>query len=328
MLREKVINIFKELIKSEDKIVVGVSGGPDSICLLHLLNSLKYNIVVAHINHLIRTDAIDDEIYVKDFCNKLNIPIHIKRIDIKEMANSRKIGLEEAGRIARYEFFEEVLEKENANKIATAHNKNDVAETVIMNILRGSGINGIKGIERDRDNKYIKPLIDVERSEIEKYCEEKNLNPRIDSTNYDNTYTRNKIRNIVIPYIRQEFNPNIVQTLSRLSELVTDDMHYIEKQTEEIYEQVLISNQTDEIVLNLREFNIQDIAIRKRIIIYSINRILKNKQGIEKIHIDDIIKLCINNIGNKYLMPNKNVKIMIKNKQIVITKTKNFVENN
>lgn len=321
MLEQRISEELKLLLEPTEKIVVGVSGGPDSMCLLNILYNLKYNIVVAHVNHMIRSDANNDEEFVKDFCNKKNIPIYIKRVDIKEKANSEKIGLEEAGRNARYEFFEEVLNQENATKIATAHNKNDVAETVIMNILRGSGVNGLKSIEKIRNNKYIKPLVSIERTEIEEYCKDNNIEARIDSTNSDNTYTRNKIRNVVIPYIKQEFNKNIVQTLTRMSEIVSVEMDYLEKQTELVYKEILIAENADCIELKLKEFNNLDLAIKRRIIRLSIDKLFGTKQGIEKIHIDDIIKLCSNNIGNKYLTPNKNVKVLLKNKQIYILKT-------
>ena len=136
----------------------------------------------------------------------------------------------------RYDFFEEVLQKTESNKIAIAHNKNDKIETIIMHLLRGSGLSGLKGIEPIRDNKYIRPLLECERTEIEQYCEDKKLNPRIDKTNFENEYTRNKIRNIVIPYIKKEFNPNIIQTLSRLSDLAADESNYIELQTQKAFE--------------------------------------------------------------------------------------------
>lgn len=323
---EEVLKELKILIKQEDKIVVGVSGGPDSMCLLDIFRKFKYNIVVAHVNHLIREDAIDDEKYVENYCNSFNIPIYIKRIDVKEKANINKIGLEEAGRYARYAFYEEVLIKEKANKIATAHNKNDVAETIIMNILRGSGINGLKSIEKERNNKYIKPLINIDRENIEKYCIENNLKPRIDSTNSDNTYTRNRIRNIVIPYIKKEFNENIIDTLVRMSEIVVTEMEYMEKQTELVYNNLVINEDKENIILNLKEFNDLDLAIKRRIIFYSIEKLFGTKKGLEKIHIDDIIKLCEKNIGNKYLTPNKNVKVMIKNKKIYILKTNDICD--
>jgi len=271
----KTIEKFN-LIEEKDKIVLGVSGGPDSICMLDILykikKELKFEIVVAHINHQIRKEAKEDEEYVKDFCKKRNIEFYSKSIDVQKLANNSKIGLEEAGRKVRYNFFDEILEKTNANKVAIAHNKNDVVETVFMNILRGSGIKGLRGIDVKRD-KYIRPIIECERIEIEEYCKKHELEPKIDKTNSDNTYTRNKIRNVVIPYIQKEFNPNIIESVEKLSNLVKEEDMYIEKQTQEIFINLLISKKEKEIVLNLKTFNTQEKVIKARIILYTITSI-------------------------------------------------------
>ena len=227
-MKQKILETIKKynLIKENDSIVIGVSGGPDSICLLHVLSELKkelnFKIYVAHINHMLREEADEETEYVKEFCRNLGIECYIKRIDVVEIANNLKRGTEETGRQIRYEFFNEILEKTSSNKIATAHNNNDKVETILMNILRGSGLSGLKGIEAIRDEKFIRPLIETSREEIEKYCVDNNLNPRIDKTNNENIYTRNKVRNVVIPYIKQEFNPNILKTINRLSEVATD----------------------------------------------------------------------------------------------------------
>ncbi len=290
--------------------------------MLNILNNicqknsiLMANLVVAHVNHMIREDASDDEKYVKDYCEKHNIKFYSKRIEVKKIANNRKIGVEEAGRIARYEFFDEVLSKTNSNKIAIAHNKNDNVETIILNAIRGTGISGLKGIEAKRD-KYIRPLIECERSEIEEYCKQNNLNPRIDKSNFENEYSRNKIRNVAIPYIKKEFNPNIINTLNRLSELVSDEDKYIEKQVKMIYDNILIEQEKEKIILDLKMFNNQEKVIKSRLVLYTITRLFGSSKGIEKIHIEDIVKLCSNNIGNKYLTPNKNIKILVKNHKI------------
>ncbi len=185
-----------------------------------------------------------------------------------------------------------------------------------MNLLRGSGVTGLKGIEPKRENKYIRPLIECKRSEIEQYCEENNLNPCIDKTNFENEYTRNKIRNIIIPYIKKEFNPNIIETITRLSEIISEENDYLEKITQENYKKLLIVEQKGKIELKLRNFNELDKVIKNRIILYTIKKLLGSTQGIERIHIKDIIKLCENNIGNKYLTPNKKIKILIKDKKI------------
>ena len=320
----KIINTIRRynLIQSGDKIVLGVSGGPDSISMLNILNEIKedfnFEIYVAHINHMIREEADDDEKYVKDYCEKKHIQFYARRIDVQQIANTKKIGTEEAGRNIRYEFFEEVLQNVKANKIAVAHNKNDKIETIIMNLLRGTGIVGLKGIEPIRDNKYIRPLIECERQEIEQYCEQHQLNPRIDKTNFENDYTRNKIRNIVIPYIQKEFNPNIIETMDRFSRVATEESNLLELQVQEIYQKILIEKSEKQIILKLKDFNEQQKVIKNRIILLVIKELMGSTQRIEKIHIEDIIKLCSNNIGNKFLTPNKNIKFLIKNKKIYV----------
>ena len=322
-MKEKVLNIIKKynLIEDGDKIVIGVSGGPDSIALLNMLLEIKkeerynFEIVVCHINHMIREEANEDEKYVANFCKKYNIEFFARRIEIEKIAKESKIGTEEAGRNARYQFFNEILEKTSSNKIATAHTANDNAETVLMNIIRGSSTSGLKGIDVYRDN-IIRPLIECERDEIEKYCEENKLEPRIDKTNFENIYTRNKVRNMLIPYIKQNFNPNIIEGINRLSELSKKENEYLEKQTEDTYKKILIDAKNDEIILDLKLFNLQETVIKSRLVLYTINILFGTRNGIEKKHVEDIIKLCSNNIGNKYLIPNKKVKILVKNKKI------------
>lgn len=324
MLEQNILNTIKEyeLIKNGDNLVVGVSGGPDSMTLLNVLLNIKkqkkldFGIVVAHINHMLRNEADEETEYVKRFCEEKDIQCFIKRENVEELAKINKIGTEEAGRKLRYSFFDEVLEKTSSNKIATAHNANDNAETVLMNIIRGSGTSGLKGIEAIRDNKFIRPLIECTRIEIENYCEENNLQPRIDKTNMENVYTRNKVRNMLIPYLQENFNPNIISTLNRLSSLAIIENKYIEDKTVESYRQVLLEENLgkkgkEEIILDLKKFNRQDLVIKNRLMLYTIGRVLGTSKDIERIHIQDLVKLCDNNIGNKYLTPNKNIKVSV-----------------
>ena len=322
-MKEKVLKTIKKynLIENGDKIVIGVSGGPDSIALLNVFleikkeNIVNFDMVVCHINHMIREEASEDEEYVLKFCKKYDIEFYSKKIDIQKISKENKIGTEEAGRIERYKFFKEILEETDSNKIATAHTANDNAETVLMNIIRGSGTAGLKGIEAKRDN-LIRPLIECDRNEIEEYCKENKLNPRIDKTNFENIYTRNKIRNMLIPYIKDNFNPNIIETINRLSELSKIENEYFEKETEKIFKKVLVEENNKQIILDLNQFNLQETVIKSRLVLYTINILFGTRSGIEKKHIEDILKLCSNNIGNKYLIPNKKVKILVKNKKI------------
>ena len=343
MLEEKVLATIKkyDMIQNDDKIVIGVSGGPDSMTLLNILNNIKekWNIklYVAHINHMMRKEADEETEYVKEFCAKIKVDFFAKRIKVEEEAKRLKIGTEEAGRNIRYAFFEEIAKKVGANKIATAHNSNDNAETVLMNLLRGTSVSGLKGIEKVRDGKFIRPIIECNRNEIEAYCRENNLDPKYDKTNYENVYTRNKIRNLLIPYLQKEFNPNIIEGLNRLSSLASEEEQFINKIVENEYEKVLISGDSNKdlknieknstnlllaekkscniknetVIFDLKKFNQLDNVIKSRLIIYTIGKVYGKVNGIEKIHIDDIIKLCNNNIGNKYLTPKKGIKIYV-----------------
>ena len=336
MLKEVVLETIKKynLIEDGDKIVCGVSGGPDSISMLNILNEIKneniinFELFVAHINHGIRENAKIDEKYVLEYCSKNGIKCFVLNVNIKEISEKEKRGLEETGRIIRYEYFDKILQETKSNKIAIAHNSNDNVETVLMNIIRGAGLSGLKGIEA-KSGIYIRPLIEANRESIENYCISENLNPRYDESNDENIYTRNKIRNILIPYIKKELNPNVLETITRLSEIAKDDLYYLDLQTEFAYNDMCLEEKNitknvynkenkATIILDLKKFNSQNKAIQKRIILYSINKIFGTTKGIEKIHIEDIIKLCNNNIGNKFLTPNKKTKIVIKNKKIYI----------
>ncbi len=340
MLEDEVLKTINKynLIEAGDKIVLGVSGGPDSICMLTCLNKLKeklnFEIVVSHINHGIRENAKFDEKYVLEFCEKLGIECYVLHADVKKYSTENKIGLEEAGRKVRYDYFNEIMNQTGSNKIAIAHNSNDNVETIILNVLRGAGPSGLKGI-LPKNGKYIRPLIEVKRDLIEEYT--KDLNPRHDESNDENEFSRNKIRNIVIPFIKKEFNPNIVDTVTRLSSLVSEESEYLDFETQKKYKELVIeeknlnkivydnqkgrilnNEELPTIVLDLKKFNNENRVIQKRIILNSINKIFGTTRGIEKIHIDDILKMCNKAEGNKYLTPNKNTKILIKNNKIVI----------
>lgn len=329
LVANKVLETIKKynLIQKQDKLVIGVSGGPDSMALLHILLTLKEKkqippctLLVAHVNHMLREEAQEEADYVENFCSLHEIPCFIKKANVGELAKKEKIGTEEMGRKIRYDFFEEIAEKEKAQKIVTAHHASDNAETVLMNIIRGSGTTGLKGIDPIRKKKenqfFIRPLINCTKEEINQYCKEQNLQPKIDKSNQENTYTRNKVRNILIPMIEKEWNPNIVVALNRLSELARQENEYLENQTVKAYENILLEEklgqeEKNSIILSLKKWKVQDFVIKSRVIRYTINKLLGTAKDIEKIHIEDIIKLCEKNVGNKYLVPNKKVKVLV-----------------
>lgn len=222
------------MIQQDDTIIVAVSGGSDSMCLLYLLNSIKeeqgINIIVAHVNHNLRGRESDlDEQLVKSICDKLKIECVSISVDIKQKAKEIKKGIEETARDIRYEFFDDLSKKYNA-KIATAHNLSDNAETMLFNIIRGTSINGLQGIKAKRDN-IIRPLIYISKNEIKEFCKERNIKYRDDISNDDILYTRNKIRHLIVP-IAKEINPNFENSVYRLSKSAALQEIYMQKQCE------------------------------------------------------------------------------------------------
>ena len=302
------------LIEENDKILVAVSGGPDSLSLLNILHDLGYDLCVAHVNHGLRENAQIDDEFVEKFCKEKSIPCYIKKIKLKEEmeldVNLKGMSTEEAGRKIRYDFFKEILEEQKCTKIATAHNSNDNVETVIMNVFRGSGMSGLKGIEPIRGN-IIRPLIETTRREIEDYCTENELKPRHDESNDETVYTRNKVRLELIPYIEKNINSNVVNNITRMSKIISEEERFILDMVEEAYNKIVLKEEKNIVICKLKLFNELDVVIRKRLILKMIIKVLGNAKDIEKVHVDDVVKLCQNNVGGKFLTPNKNIKISV-----------------
>lgn len=243
---ESVENTIEEykMIEKGDTIIVALSGGADSVSLLSFLNSNKekYSIAVkaAHLNHNLRgEEAFRDENYVRELCEKLGVELFVKSVNIKEIAKENKIGTELAGRQERYKFFSRLSEK-NGAKIATAHNADDNLETVIFNLIRGAGLNGMSGIKPVRNN-IIRPLINTSREEIEKYIKDNSLEYVTDSTNLTDNYTRNKIRHKIVPVMR-EINPNVAENVSGETKIFNKVNSYLELKSEEIINESLGEN--------------------------------------------------------------------------------------
>lgn len=235
-----------DMLENGDRIVVGLSGGADSVCLLHLLCSLreKYSLtlVAAHINHGIRGSEADrDERFCRELCNKLSVEFKSLHADIPALAKQNGEGLEECGRRVRYEFFNSLCG--DSGKIAVAHNKNDVAETLLFNLTRGTRLKGAGSIAPVRDN-VIRPLINTSREEIEAYLKENTLSFVTDSTNLENDYARNKIRNLVLPVLK-EINPEAISAMAAFCESASEDEEYLEKLTEASYRELVSGEKLD-----------------------------------------------------------------------------------
>ncbi len=219
------------MISRGDTVICAVSGGPDSMCLLHVMAKLgvelDLSLHVAHLNHHMRLEAPKDALMVKNFANGLGIPFTEGHADVFSLAKTNRTGLEEAGRIARYRFFYRVKNEIGADKIALGHNLNDQAETVLMRLVRGSGVRGLSGIP-PVNGPIIRPLLNVSRKDIEAYCQENGLPTMSDVYNFDPAYTRNFIRYELIPRLSQRLNPSLVDTLASTARTMLWDADYLQ----------------------------------------------------------------------------------------------------
>lgn len=297
-MKEVIKYIEKLKIKENDNIVCAVSGGPDSMALLIILKSLKdayrFNLIVPHVNHHLRKESDKEERYIREFCEKNSLIFEIYDYFPRDLKN-----LEAKAREARYEFFEKMVDKYKAKYLFTAHHSDDLIETILMKLVRGSTINGYKGFKiEDKRSTYTlcRPLLLADKKEIIKYLKEKKQKYFIDKTNKISLFTRNRYRLKIVPLLRKE-NPNINNSFLDYS-LAIDEMNsYIDKKVEDIYLDIVINKK-----INLEKFNKEDIIIRKKIL----EKFLEEEYGsdiveINKRHINSILNITEDYSGKKTL---------------------------
>lgn len=220
----------KGLIKPGDHVLLAYSGGPDSTCLLDLLTRLRqeisFTLSLGHLNHGLRAAARKDEAFVNEMARRFHLPLVIKRVNVRSYARQHRLNLEEAGRLLRYSFLEETGQRLGANKIATAHTMDDQAETFLLRLLRGAGPQGLSGVFPVVEAKVVRPLLDFQRHQIEAYLRSRHLPFRVDESNLDRRYRRNRVRLELIPYLKKEFEPKIVPLLATTAEILREEEDY------------------------------------------------------------------------------------------------------
>jgi tRNA(Ile)-lysidine synthase len=227
------------MLKNGDRVVVALSGGPDSVALLHVLASLKtsygIDLHAAHLEHGIRgEESIEDMRFVERLSSDLGVPLTTRHENVPELARTQKMSVEATARKVRYAFFDRLLEETGFNKIATGHNANDRAETVLLNILRGSAVAGLTGIRPAAQGRVVRPLIESTREEIVAHLEESGIAYRLDSSNLDGRYERNRVRQVLMPLIEKEFNPKIVESLARTANVFSMLDEYLKTRAGEV----------------------------------------------------------------------------------------------
>ncbi len=269
---ENVINFIKKhkLIEKNSKVIIALSGGPDSIFAFYFLNQFKkkyrLEILAAHINHNLRGSESDkDQKFCEKLCKDFDIPLFVKSVDVKSFAKKQKISIEEAARNIRYNFFDEVLESQNADLLITAHNSDDNSETILLNLIKGTGLNGLSGIPVKRE-KIVRPFLCLSKKEILDFLKTNKIKFRIDKSNEENDFERNKIRNKIIPQI-SELNPSLNKTLRNFADNIFEINQFIKQEVEKYSENYIEINeneiQIDENLFSKPNVSISSLVIKK-----------------------------------------------------------------
>jgi tRNA(Ile)-lysidine synthase len=296
-----------------DAVVVGVSGGPDSLCLLHVLSRLReaYGLTlhVAHLNHQLRGPEADaDAQFVARLAAEWGLPATVESVDVAAFAHAHKLAIEEAARQARYAFLARVARQKHAFKVAVGHNADDQVETVLMHWLRGAGLSGLRGMqpvtslselrlgeEQDATTHspgllLIRPLLGVPRGEIEAYCAVHGLQPRFDRSNLDTTYYRNRLRHELLPLL-ETYNPRIREAILRASSLAAADYACLREQTESAWARVVRAQSEQAIAFDLRQWRALPLSMQRSTVRKAIHRLRRSLRNIDWVHVDNALQV-------------------------------------
>lgn len=295
----------KNMLKQHDRIVVGLSGGADSVCLFHLLLEIRERFELqlygVHVNHGIRgQEASRDQEYARMLCERNDVPFFCFEAKVEELARENKISVEEAGRNYRYKCFAAVQEEVKADCIAVAHHANDQAETVLFHLARGSGVKGAAGMIPIRDN-IIRPLLNCTKTDILTYLSQNKIDYYEDSTNEDRSYTRNHIRHEVIPAL-VDINQKAVEHICDFADIQAESLKYIEHQTNMVYND-LIKVQEEKLILNVNSLLGEHCFIQKQLILKIISQIARSQKNISKRHVDQVLALAGKPVGRQINLP-------------------------
>ena len=308
------------MIVPGDCVVAGVSGGADSVGMIHLLwrlqKEIPFQLGVVHVDHGLRAEAGEDAAFVERLCVQWGLPFFLRKMDMPGYAAQYKVSLEEAGRILRYRAFDQVLAEfqgEYAGKIAVAHNAEDRAETMLFHMFRGSGLKGLGSIRPVRES-VIRPLLTVSRTEIEAYLDACGLIYREDATNGEDTYARNRIRHHILPYAQQEICSGAVSRMGELADILTETEDYLERETRRLYDRY-VKEKADgesipeqeglavELAVNLEGLASEDRVMIKRVLLYALERITPYRKDIGACHIRSLLELMEKDGSKELFLP-------------------------
>ena len=314
-LEQKVRRFIREnrLVSSQEKLVVAVSGGPDSVCLLYVLVNLQQELGItlhiAHLNHQLRgAESEADAQYVADLAHHLSIPATIERREVTAYQAQKHISLEEAAREVRYAFLAEVAKSVGAERVAVGHTTDDHIETILMHLIRGTGTRGLRGLQpytrwqSSGDSlAIIRPLLPVTRRETATYCQYHQLAPRLDASNLSLSPLRNRIRQQLLPLL-QSYNPQVTRALLRAARIVGDDLDFLDRETASIWDRV-VQKYENTIALDKERFLRLSSALQRNLLRMSIEKLLGNLRDIEMRHIEEIMEALSKPAGKRLNLP-------------------------
>lgn len=319
-----------KMLEPNDRVIVAVSGGPDSVALLHFLHflqdSLNITLHVAHLNHMFRGEEAKAEAeFVRELAGRLGIPCTVEERDVPLYAREKGLSPQVAAREVRYQFFLDVLNKAGASKVALGHHADDQAESILINIFRGSGLRGLGGISPVRENRYIRPMLSIRRAEIEKYCKDNGLAYKIDSSNLKDYYKRNKIRNQLIPILEKGYAPGIVMTLVRMAEIARSEDTLLEQMAQQVFEDLLVSQGKHDLILDRNKLAIQPESLARRVVRTAFARLIGSKNDLSYEQVEKVINQLSADGKERILELPLGVKVRIDYQHISFTTEKEFV---
>ena len=293
---DQVLDTIREhdMVAPGHSVLIGVSGGPDSMALAQVLTGLKkdlgIHIGLAHLNHMLRgSHALADEAFVREFAREHNLDLVVETKNVADLAKNQRLCVEEAGRNARYNFFTRVAGEKGFHRIALGHHRDDNIEQVLMNLVRGTGPRGLRGIQPVRQEKFIRPLIRMPRADILAFLDEIKQDYRVDESNEDTSYLRNRIRHCLIPFLEKEFNPDIKAGLSRMSGIIGLEDTFLDRIAQTALDKATIKREKGQIELSIPAINKLDRALGARVIRAALLLVKQDLKRISNTHIRDIL---------------------------------------
>ncbi len=290
-VREFILS--NRMIREGDKIVVAFSGGPDSTAMLYILSALSrelsFYIHIAYLNHMLRKMAEDETLWAQDVALSLSVDFTCGRYPVNWLSAHERMSVEDAARMGRYRFLEDVRKRVGADKIAVAHNLDDHAETIILKFIRGCSVSGLRGMN-PVSGRIIRPLLCMTKAEILQFCERYNLSYRIDETNADTSYLRNRIRLELLPLLRERYNPNITGALLSLSRNASVEDDFIREYTQNVFED-LFEFREGMLVADVNAILQQHVSVQYRLFLMAISRLSKDLKGLSRKHLDSMLRV-------------------------------------